>query len=157
MPLALAAAAVLVFVSGAENARPQTADGSRIAGRQVVPDTTRHTASGEPAELPIRTPTEPGLAAGASMQHAIRDPWLGEDKAQHLAMSYAITTFGYSGLRAAGGGRDTSIALAAGCAVAAGIAKEVLDRRRGGIFSYRDLAADLIGAGAGILLLSAAR
>jgi hypothetical protein len=36
---------------------------------------------------------------------------------------------------------------------AAGIAKELFDRRAGGPFSLRDLAADAVGAGAGWLLI----
>jgi uncharacterized protein YfiM (DUF2279 family) len=156
-PVALAAAAMLALHSGAAVALPQGGNTSGIAGSRFVTGTAHHSVSAAPAELPTRTLTQPWYAPDATTQHAMRDPWVGEDKAQHLAMSYAITTFGYSGVRSAGAGRDASLALAAGSAIAAGLTKEVLDRRRGGIFSYRDLVADLVGIGAGVLLLGAAR
>ncbi|HKJ93347.1 MAG TPA: hypothetical protein VJ957_09265 [Longimicrobiales bacterium] len=85
------------------------------------------------------------------------DPWLGEDKARHLFMSFALTTMAFGAGRA--GGLDVTIAMpvAAGITLGAGIGKEIHDRRSGRIFSTRDLVFDLLGIGLGLTLASYTR
>jgi len=109
-----------------------------------------------PAAAPL--PSQPGeLRGDVGRNVVVRDDWIAEDKAQHLAMSYALTTFGYAGARIGGMSSRNASAAAIGAAAAAGVAKELLDRHRGGIFSYRDLVADALGIAAGVLVISATR
>ena len=81
------------------------------------------------------------------------DPWLGRDKAAHLALSLSVVGFGYHLARFENGsGRGQARAASFGAAVSLGIIKELRDRERpGNRFSYRDLIFDLAGAGLGLL------
>jgi uncharacterized protein YfiM (DUF2279 family) len=74
-----------------------------------------------------------------------RDSWLGQDKLKHFFVAGYSYTVSFAGLQAAGASRKQQQSGAAGS-----VGKEVLDRRRGSRFSYRDLAWD----GAGIILAS---
>lgn len=87
------------------------------------------------------------------------DPWLGRDKAAHLALSLSLVGFSYHLVRMEGDrDRGTAGAASLGLTLAAGLAKELVDRRRpGGRFSYRDLLFDLAGAGLGMLVFTANR
>ena len=85
------------------------------------------------------------------------DEWFAVDKAQHLTLSFATTMYAYSAARTLGAAESESAAIAVASAAAAGIAKEVLDRRKGGPFSLRDLVADAIGIAIGSALLAASR
>jgi uncharacterized protein YfiM (DUF2279 family) len=85
------------------------------------------------------------------------DSWTGEDKFRHAAASWAAMVFTYAAARAVHDDSDTAIAIAVPVTVSFGIAKEVADRRRGGPFSFRDLAADALGAGAAWLFLREVR
>lgn len=95
-------------------------------------------------------------ASGAVSQDGGEDPWLGRDKASHLALSLSLVGFGYHLARCegdlkAGPARAASI----GASLSLGLTKEIWDRRRpGGRFSYRDLLFDLAGAGLGLLVFT---
>lgn len=91
----------------------------------------------------------PGLPAA--------DAWLGSDKFRHFWMSYAVTAAGFAAARAAG--QDSDAALAGGITVsaAAGIGKELFDRRHYGLFSVRDLLVDALGISAAYFLLREVR
>lgn len=96
-------------------------------------------------------------AATAALASVARDPWLGQDKAQHLFMSFALTDMAFGLARAAGLDARAAMPVAAGAALAAGIGKEIYDRRHGRFFSLRDLAFDLLGMGVGLTLASYTR
>lgn len=81
------------------------------------------------------------------------DPWTSEDKFRHAAASWAAMVFTFAAVRSVDDDADTALAIALPVTAAFGIAKEVVDRRRGGPFSFRDLAADALGAGAAWLFL----
>ena len=81
------------------------------------------------------------------------DSWTGEDKFRHAAASWAAMVFTYAAARAAHDDADAAIAVALPVTGALGVAKEIVDHRRGGPFSFRDLAADALGAGAAWLFL----
>jgi uncharacterized protein YfiM (DUF2279 family) len=83
------------------------------------------------------------------------DAWLAEDKLRHLGASFAIASFASAGARGLGIGRDGARAVAAGAGLAAGLLKEISDRRRGGGFSLRDLAWDAAGVAAALFVLGA--
>jgi uncharacterized protein YfiM (DUF2279 family) len=83
---------------------------------------------------------------------ADQGPWLAADKELHFAGSLAIA----ASLRVEGQSRRTSVAGTFGV----GLLKEVYDvgikpRRMGRGASWKDLAADLAGALAGVLVVSA--
>ena len=79
-------------------------------------------------------------------------PWLRADREIHFAASLAMA----ASWRVEGRSRSTAVALS----LSAGIAKEAYDaalkpRRLGRGASRKDLVADLLGAAAGVLILSA--
>lgn len=82
------------------------------------------------------------------------DRWLDVDKAQHFAMAYGSAVVGYGVLRAAQVRHTDAQAAALAGSLALGLGKELVDRRRGGAFSYKDLAWDLLGTCAAWGLLS---
>jgi uncharacterized protein YfiM (DUF2279 family) len=87
----------------------------------------------------------------------VTDAWLGSDKLQHLGMSFAVTAFAFAGARVAGMERDPALRVAVPVAAVAGVGKEFSDRRRGDIFSVRDLVADALGITAAFFLLREVR
>jgi len=96
----------------------------------------------------------PATARDAAPQ--ANDPWLGRDKASHLALSLSVVGFGYHLARfEGGGGRGQARAASFGAAVGLGLAKELRDREcPGNRFSFRDLLFDLAGAGLGLLIFT---
>ena len=86
-----------------------------------------------------------------------QDRWIAEDKARHLVTSMVAVGFGYSGARLVSLKGDEALIAAAAGAAAAGILKEVYDKRSGKPFSLRDLAWDAVGIGLGLVLVSNAR
>jgi uncharacterized protein YfiM (DUF2279 family) len=101
-------------------------------------------------------------APPASMDHPVGalhegDPWLGSDKFRHFLLSYAVTAFTFASLRSGGLRGDDALAGGMAAAVVAGLGKEVHDRRRGGLFSGRDLVADGVGIMTAYFLLREVR
>lgn len=90
--------------------------------------------------------------AGPAVAAPHRDPWLGEDKARHFAMSFAATAFAYAAARSALDPGHARIAAPA-AAVAAGVGKEIHDARDGRWFSLRDMAWNLAGVALGLALI----
>lgn len=81
-------------------------------------------------------------AAGAA-----EDEWFGPDKIVHAAISAAVSFAAYAILRKnTDFSKNQSMLTAFGVSVSAGFIKETIDER----FSEKDLAADILGAGAGI-------
>jgi uncharacterized protein YfiM (DUF2279 family) len=85
------------------------------------------------------------------------DLWLGSDKFRHFLLSYAVTAFTFASLRSAGIRSDDALAGGIAGAAITGLGKEVYDRRRGGIFSGRDLVADGVGIMTAYFLLREVR
>lgn len=83
-------------------------------------------------------------------------PWPPEpDSYLHAGTSAAIQLMGYGGLRALDVGRRDAYIMSAAVTVAAGIGKELYDRRRGGDASTRDLLWDAVGLGLGLAMVAA--
>ena len=89
--------------------------------------------------------------AAATQPHP--DAWFGIDKIKHFFMSAFIESLTFSGLQAAGARRNTAFAGAVGVTAAFGIGKEFHDKRKGELFSIRDLTWDAAGAGAAVVML----
>jgi putative lipoprotein len=86
---------------------------------------------------------------------SVRDAWFGKDKAKHFLAS-AIIAGGVSWQQHRKAGRDaeTSLRTGAGVTLSLGLAKEWSDRRNpGGLFSWKDLGADLLGTAFGVFVL----
>lgn len=125
----------------------------RADPRQAAADVLRpppaRAAAGAPWQ---RGAGGPALAPTRRQQAAAQDAWFGEDKLRHFAMSFATATLTYASLRTAGA-HDAALPGAIAVAAAAGLGKEVHDRRAGRIFSLRDLAWDALGVAAGYAFL----
>jgi putative lipoprotein len=93
------------------------------------------------------------LVLSLAFQPQPGDGWIGRDKVKHFLLSAFVQSVAYSSLQAAGVERGPALAGASAMTLSVGVAKEVVDRRRGGAFSGRDLAWDAAGAGAATLLL----
>lgn len=108
-------------------------------------------------EAPVTAPAHPTFGSGSFPTGGTGDPWFAEDKAKHFAMAFAATGFMYGIARTVGLDRDAALVTAALATVAAGAGKELHDRRRGGRFSSRDMAWNLIGIAAGLVLVANTR
>ncbi|HEX2166237.1 MAG TPA: hypothetical protein VHG09_03265 [Longimicrobiales bacterium] len=115
---------------------------SSVAGAHTAAPSNRGAAFSQPARMPA------GVAQPLRLHQAPVDSWLSEDKFRHAAASWAAMVFTYAATSAFTDNDDTALAVAVPVTAAFGIAKEVVDRRRGGPFSFRDLTADAIGAAA---------
>jgi uncharacterized protein YfiM (DUF2279 family) len=83
------------------------------------------------------------------------DKWLALDKLKHFSTSFYLTTTAFYGQnRILDEKSGTAHFKSATLTISLGILKEIRDsRQKGNIFSWRDLAADALGAGAALLLL----
>ena len=84
------------------------------------------------------------------------DAWLGEDKLMHFAMSYMITAGSFGAARLVTD-KDASLATGIALGAAAGILKEIYDKRDSRRFSVRDLLWDAAGITAGVLIAKQTR
>jgi len=84
------------------------------------------------------------------------DKWLGEDKLKHFALSYMITVGGYAGARFVAGHAE-SVMIGAGIGLAAGVAKELYDRKNKRSASLRDLIWDAAGIATGLMIAAKTR
>ena len=90
--------------------------------------------------------------------HPAGDSWFGTDKVKHFFTSALIQSLAYSVTQVTTRGPRSSLLLSASVATAAaGIGKEMYDRRSYGHFSVRDLAWDAAGAGTASLMLARTR
>ncbi len=83
-----------------------------------------------------------------------QDAWFGPDKVKHFFASAFVQSMSYGSLRAAGASHGGALAGATAATTAAGVGRELRDRRVKGVFSGRDLVWDVAGAGAVTLLLA---
>lgn len=81
------------------------------------------------------------------------DPWFGEDKAKHLVMSFFTVAVTHAFGRAAGLDAGSATVVGAATGIAAGLGKELYDRRDHGLFSRRDLVWDAAGIVLGVLFV----
>lgn len=107
----------------------------------------------------LAAPPAPAADAQAPDSSAVSrrgDSWFGTDKARHFTASFILTGAASRTLHVRGHeSRRLSLAAGIGCTVSLGGLKEILDRRTGrGHASWKDMAANLLGAGCGALLLS---
>ena len=85
------------------------------------------------------------------------DEWIARDKAMHLGTSFLMTLAGQYVLTDKGTMTNgEALPVAAGSALALGLAKEVMDsqRERDPHFCWRDLAADAVGVALGAAVIS---
>ena len=82
----------------------------------------------------------------------IVDKWFAKDKAEHLVVSAFLAGVSCSIFRDFyRNGEESSIYFSAGLTLSLGLGKEFYDRRTPlGKFSYKDLAADVLGIGLGL-------
>ena len=91
-------------------------------------------------------------AAGTAEAQVEEDPWLGPDKALHFSVSAALAAGGYGVGAIFWEDYTPRLLLGAGFALSLGIAKEVYDAAGNGTASWRDMAWNFIGIGAGLLV-----
>lgn len=90
------------------------------------------------------------VLAGAQARAADDDPWVGQDKTLHFAVSAGIAAGGYAAGVVLFDDRGAALLLGAGVAAAAGIAKETADLAGLGDPSWKDLAWDGMGLVTGL-------
>ncbi|MBN2201228.1 DUF2279 domain-containing protein [bacterium] len=109
------------------------------------------------AALAVPSAAGEARAAEADSCAVIRggDSWFGADKARHFTASFLLTG-AVSRTLHVHGHENRSRSLAAGVAftVSLGGLKELLDRTGRGHASWKDMAANLLGAGCGVLLVA---
>lgn len=96
-------------------------------------------------------------AAAADSCAVVRggDSWFGADKARHFTASFLLTGAVSRTLHVHGHeNRSRSLAAGVGFTVSLGGLKEMIDRTGRGHASWKDMAADALGAGCGALVLS---
>jgi uncharacterized protein YfiM (DUF2279 family) len=136
----------------------------------VVPgqETTRYGNRGPEVQGPSERPVAPfDFAQGAGRPdptqydkmtsvHRSPDPWFGRDKAQHFVVSFLTTgAVSYSARRRWNCTRPQGVEWGLGLTLSLGVGKEIRDRfHPDSRASLRDLAADLLGAACGVLLVS---
>lgn len=86
-----------------------------------------------------------------------RDSWFGTDKVKHFFMSAFVQSASFSAARALGASTSSAQVVGGISTAAIGIGREVHDRRRGRIFSVRDLTWDAAGGVAAASLLRRTR
>ena len=80
------------------------------------------------------------------------DPWFAPDKALHFSFSAGLAGLGYGGAALVTEDRGIRLAVGAGVALTAGIAKELLDLTGLGNPSWRDFAWDVAGTAVGLAI-----
>jgi uncharacterized protein YfiM (DUF2279 family) len=80
-----------------------------------------------------------------------QDRLLGEDKMKHFALSYMITVSTFGAARTVTD-HDASVLTGAALGAAAGIVKEIYDKRNDQSASTRDLLWDAAGVAVGVLI-----
>lgn len=106
-----------------------------------------------PYNKPMRYVTSVAASAvlcATTPAHATQDPWFGHDKALHFGATSTLSIGGYTAGRLVFEDRTTALAVGAGVAMGAGIAKELADLAGAGDPSWRDLTWNLIGTVTGL-------
>ena len=91
-------------------------------------------------------------ASSMPARAAESDPWLGEDKALHFAVSAGVAGAGYGITTALARDRWKAFAVGGGAALAVGALKEGYDAAGHGDPSWKDFAWDVIGAAVGLAI-----
>lgn len=94
---------------------------------------------------------------GSRQEHPGGDRWFSADKAKHFFVSAFIESASYGLLRTARVSHAGALAGASALAVAAGVTKELKDRRGGGTPSFKDMTWNVAGVAAASGLLSATK
>ena len=97
------------------------------------------------------------LAAVVLLAAPPGDKWFGTDKVKHFFMSAFVQSATFSAARAAGASNSNAQVIGGVATGVVGIGREVHDRRRGRIFSGKDLAWDAAGGAAAATLLRRTR
>lgn len=90
------------------------------------------------------------VLCAAPAARAQPDPWFGRDKALHFGATAGLSVGGYAAARLTLDDRNTALAVGAGIAMGAGIAKELADLAGAGDASWRDLTWDAVGTATGL-------
>ena len=85
-------------------------------------------------------------------EHPGGDRWFAADKMKHFFMAAFVQSASFSGMRAVGMSKSSSLAGATALTAGVSIGKEIHDRRGGGEFSMKDLTWDAVGMAAGAAL-----
>lgn len=102
--------------------------------------------SGAPGGRPaFVSPAAVSPAVGSGGPAPAPDRWLGADKLRHLALAGLAESVAFGGARVAGAGRRGALVVGIGVGAAVSVGKELVDRRRGGRASVRDLVWDAAG------------
>lgn len=97
------------------------------------------------------------IAVGGPPTQMTPDRWFAEDKLKHFFMSFAATNLAFGAARTTGLEGGPALLVAGAASAAAGLGKELHDRRNGRPFSRKDLVWDALGIGTGLLLAADAR
>lgn len=92
------------------------------------------------------------LWSGVAAAQVDPDPWLAPDKALHFSVSAGLAGLGYGGAALFTENRPARLAIGAGFALSAGIAKELADLAGLGSPSWKDFAWDVAGTAVGVLV-----
>lgn len=93
------------------------------------------------------------VALGAGVTNAeepTTDTWLGRDKAMHFAASAGIAALSYRVTASAFDDAGSRLLAAGGLTLGIGVGKELQDLLGDGDPSWKDLAWDVLGTGAGL-------
>jgi uncharacterized protein YfiM (DUF2279 family) len=123
---------------------------------QVSPPSSISSSISISNPLMISSPLRIAAPAPTSYVSHTQDRWFGEDKLKHFALSYMITVGGYAGARFVAG-HDESVLIGAGVGLAAGVAKELYDRKTNRSASLRDLLWDVAGVATGMIIAAQTR
>ncbi|HZJ00509.1 MAG TPA: DUF2279 domain-containing protein [Gemmatimonadaceae bacterium] len=82
------------------------------------------------------------------------DPLFGVDKVKHFFIAGFVESTSFAGMQAAGANRSAAKTGAIAAVAVVSIAREAYDKKKKGLFSFRDLAWDAIGASAALLVLN---
>ena len=85
------------------------------------------------------------------------DPVFGVDKVKHFFVAGFVEAVTFSSLQAVGVNRSPARAGAISATVVVSFGREFHDRRTKGLFSFRDLAWDAIGASAALIVINKVR
>ncbi|MGA0920674.1 MAG: hypothetical protein ACO327_04840 [Gemmatimonadaceae bacterium] len=81
------------------------------------------------------------------------DRWFAVDKAKHLIVSAVLQSASHTVWRANGHDYRSASWNAAAVTMTVGVGKELWDRHRGGVVSWKDLGADAVGGAMGAVLV----
>jgi putative lipoprotein len=83
----------------------------------------------------------------------VGDRWFGPDKAKHFAVSAVVQGVSHGIVRSAGYDYRTASSAAAVSTLTVGVGKELWDRSRGRVFSWKDIGADVAGGVSGAVAM----